>query len=78
VTLLGDYINQGYINLALEFMNFGTLSSILHQANKIPENILRLITKQIVLGLDCLHSNHIIHRDMKPCNILLNSEGFVF
>ena len=79
VTLYGEYINKGYIHMVLEFMDKGTLSKQLQLSHKIPENILKIITKQIVLGLHYLHSEkHIIHRDMKPSNILLNSDGFVY
>jgi len=76
VTLYGEYINQGYICMALEYMDKGTLASILQIAKTIPENILIIIMKQILIGMNYLHSKkHIIHRDIKPSNILLNSEG---
>jgi len=77
VTLFGEYINQGYIYMALEYMDLGTLAKLLHQAHRIPEYILRIFTKQIVLGLNYLHSKHIIHRDLKPTNLLINNEGIV-
>ncbi|VDN02771.1 unnamed protein product [Thelazia callipaeda] len=34
----------------------------------------RFIAKQILMGLDFLHSNHVIHRDLKPQNILINRD----
>lgn len=35
------------------------------------------IAKQISLALDHAHQNHIIHRDIKPHNILISEEGIV-
>jgi serine/threonine protein kinase len=36
-----------------------------------------LVTKQIVAGLNYMHQQKIIHRDIKPQNILNNEEGVV-
>jgi serine/threonine protein kinase len=38
---------------------------------------LKLITRQIVIGLYYLHSNHVIHSDIKPENILIDGRGKV-
>lgn len=76
VKCLATYFNEGAINIVLEFMDKGTLADVLKKAKKIPEEILGIISYQIIKGLDYLQKNKIIHRDIKPSNILLNSKGY--
>lgn len=33
------------------------------------------IARQILIGLDYLHSKNIAHRDLKPSNVLIDLEG---
>ena len=42
--------------------------------NNLTENSLKKLTYQILLGLNALHKNRIIHSDIKPENILLDPE----
>ena len=72
-----SYFENGAINIVLEYMDKGTLTDITKKVKKIPEDILGIISYQIIKGLEYLHRvKRIVHRDIKPSNILLNSKGF--
>jgi mitogen-activated protein kinase kinase 1 len=59
-------------------MDAGSLTGILETVKTIPEDILGLMTIQMLRGLDYLHKTmKVIHRDIKPSNILLNKKGQV-
>ncbi|KAK9724806.1 hypothetical protein RND81_05G099900 [Saponaria officinalis] len=55
----------------------GELFEILEDDKCLPEEQVRAIAKQLVKALHYLHSNRIIHRDMKPQNILIGSGSVV-
>ena len=41
----------------------------------IPPHTVRRMSREIILGVDFLHSHRITHRDLKPQNLLVTSEG---
>ncbi|KAK3094442.1 hypothetical protein FSP39_001787 [Pinctada imbricata] len=55
----------------------GELFQILEDDGNLPEEQVRLIACQLVSALYYLHSHRILHRDMKPQNILLGKGGIV-
>jgi mitogen-activated protein kinase kinase 1 len=75
VSFHGAFFTEGRLSFVLEYMDAGTLADLI-KAGPITENVLARLTAQILTGLEYLHKQlHIIHRDIKPQNILINSKG---
>lgn len=55
----------------------GELFQILTEDKELPEVVVQAIAKQLVSALHYLHRHRIIHRDMKPQNVLVGSGGNV-
>ncbi|CAH2308317.1 serine threonine- kinase 36 [Pelobates cultripes] len=55
----------------------GELFQILEDDGNLSEELVRDVSAQLVSALYYLHSHRILHRDMKPQNILLGKEGTV-
>ncbi|NXP95082.1 PAK3 kinase, partial [Passerina amoena] len=62
--------------LVMEYMDGGTLSDIISKTC-LSEDQMGAISRECLQGLDFLHSNHVIHRDVKSGNILLRTDGSV-
>ena len=64
VRYLGTSIEENMLNIFLEYVPGGSLYSLLQKMGAFPEEIIAKYTKQILLGLQYLHSYNIIHRGL--------------
>lgn len=67
--------SKNKVYLIMEWANCGTLQNLINNKIKFDERTIASIFIQIALALSYIHSNGIIHRDVKPSNILLFSDG---
>ncbi|XP_058679918.1 serine/threonine-protein kinase PAK 1-like, partial [Ammospiza caudacuta] len=76
VNFLDSYLVGEELWLVLEYMDGGTLNDIL-STTALYEDEAAAISRECLQGLHFLHSNHVIHRDVKSDNILLRTDGSV-
>lgn len=77
VRYLGTAREDESLNILLEFVPGGSISSLLGKFGSFPEAVIRMYTKQLLLGLAYLHENGIMHRDIKGANILVDNKGCI-
>ncbi|KAM0835560.1 hypothetical protein ACQ4PT_062854 [Festuca glaucescens] len=77
VRYLGTVREEDTLNILLEFVPGGSIQSLLGKLGSFPEAVIRKYTRQILQGLEYLHINAIIHRDIKGANILVDNKGCI-
>ncbi|KFW80175.1 Mitogen-activated protein kinase kinase kinase 2, partial [Manacus vitellinus] len=65
------------LSIFMEYMPGGSIKDQLKSYGALTENVTRKYTRQILEGVHYLHSNMIVHRDIKGANILRDSAGNV-
>ncbi|KAH8821133.1 cell division control protein-like protein 15 [Xylogone sp. PMI_703] len=77
VKYLGFVKSPDCLNIILEYCENGSLHSICKSYGKFPENLVGVYMGQVLQGLQYLHDQGVIHRDIKGANILTTKDGKV-
>jgi len=73
-----DYIKEGGLNyLVMEYIDGVNLADVIESEAPLHPNLAASIAHEICQALSLAHRNGIIHRDIKPKNILISKEGIV-
>lgn len=77
VNLKYSFHSQESIFLILDLMTGGDLGYHLHRLGKFPKRECQYYAARIMLGLQALHDQGYVYRDLKPENCLLAEDGRV-
>ena len=78
VTLRAFEENNGAPFLVMDYIEGRTLSDYLAEKGKLSESETIKLLKPIAAALDYAHGEKVIHRDVKPSNIIIRKDGHPF
>ena len=64
--------DQGSTFLVMKFLKAPTLGSILAEKKRLPPDEAVRMCEQLLCGLEALHALELVHRDVKPANIVVH------
>ncbi len=68
---------DGIYYIVMELVDGITLKQYIEKKSRLTVREAVSITIQVAMGLDAAHSHHIIHRDIKPQNVIISKDGKV-
>ncbi|KAM5434967.1 Serine/threonine-protein kinase PAK 6 [Microsporum canis] len=72
----GSFLKGSDLWIIMEFCSGGSCSDLM-RAGRISEEYIMIILRELLLGLDYLHNDNKLHRDVKAANVLLTASGQV-
>ena len=77
IKYLDSEITDNILFIYLEYIPGGSIKDLLNKYGPLSSKIIKIYLKQILDGLEYLHSKRIVHRDIKSANILVDLKGNV-
>ena len=75
VKLFFTFQSPEYLYLVMEYLPGGDCASLVKTLGALPDEWAQQYLAEMVQGLDYLHSTGVVHRDMKPDNLLIDHHG---
>ncbi|XP_029119205.1 probable serine/threonine protein kinase IREH1 isoform X1 [Elaeis guineensis] len=72
-----SFTSRENLYLVMEYLNGGDLYSLLRNLGCLDEEVARIYIAEVVLALEYLHSLRVVHRDLKPDNLLIAHDGHI-
>ena len=75
IKFFGSEILNDILFIYLEYIPGGSIKYLLNKYGTFNSKIIKIYLKQILDGLEYLHSKGVVHRDIKSANILVDLKG---
>uniref|UniRef100_A0A7S4N677 Protein kinase domain-containing protein n=1 Tax=Guillardia theta TaxID=55529 RepID=A0A7S4N677_GUITH len=69
--------NNGKLYMVMDYLNGGDIFYHLSVSRRFPEERSKFYAAEVLMALECLHEHGFIYRDLKPENVLTDSEGHI-
>jgi len=69
--------SDGMLYITMEYVEGTSLEKLLRQRGKLPVSVALTVAKQLLRALEAAHEMGVIHRDIKPQNIVVEPTGLV-
>lgn len=77
VKIVGISQNERYLYIIMEYVQGGELFTYLRTVQSLKNEDSVFYAGQVVLMFEYLHSKNVVYRDLKPENLLIDSQGYL-
>eukprot|EP00184_Porphyridium_aerugineum_P001759 CAMPEP_0184698174 /NCGR_PEP_ID=MMETSP0313-20130426/4889_1 /TAXON_ID=2792 /ORGANISM="Porphyridium aerugineum, Strain SAG 1380-2" /LENGTH=505 /DNA_ID=CAMNT_0027157079 /DNA_START=208 /DNA_END=1722 /DNA_ORIENTATION=+ len=78
VSIRDVFQNHSEIIIVMDYMKGGSLADYLEDRITMPFKEALHVMREVFSALEYLHKRNVIHRDLRPCNILLSKKKFPY